>query len=55
MSLQVIKQRKRGFICVNAHPEGCRRNIGRQVEAIRQAVPKPFEGVKNALIIGLTG
>ncbi|PYV14384.1 MAG: bifunctional NADH-specific enoyl-ACP reductase/trans-2-enoyl-CoA reductase [Acidobacteria bacterium] len=52
MSLQVIKQRKRGFICVNAHPEGCRRNIGRQVEAIRQAVPKPFEGVKNALIIG---
>jgi enoyl-[acyl-carrier protein] reductase / trans-2-enoyl-CoA reductase (NAD+) len=52
MSLQVIKQRKRGFICVNAHPEGCRRNIESQVEAIRRALPKPVEAARSVLVIG---
>ncbi len=52
MSLQVIKQRKRGFICVNAHPEGCRRNIANQVEAIRKAATKPVEAAKSVLVIG---
>jgi enoyl-[acyl-carrier protein] reductase / trans-2-enoyl-CoA reductase (NAD+) len=52
MPLQIIKQRKRGFICVNAHPEGCRRNIESQVEAIRRALPKPVEAAKSVLVIG---
>ena len=56
MSLQIVKQRKRGFICVNAHPEGCRRNIERQVERIRQAVGAGFKPApttaKNVLVIG---
>ena len=56
MSLQAITQRKRGFICVNAHPEGCRRNIERQVERVRQGERvgiKPAPAVaKNVLVIG---
>ncbi len=34
MSQQIVKRRSRGFICVNAHPEGCRRNVERQIAAI---------------------
>src|SRR5487761_911577 len=34
MPEQVVQRRSRGFICVNAHPEGCRRNVERQVAAI---------------------
>jgi enoyl-[acyl-carrier protein] reductase/trans-2-enoyl-CoA reductase (NAD+) len=52
MPSQVITQRSRGFICVNAHPEGCARNVETQVAAARRAAPAPLGGVKNALIIG---
>ncbi len=51
MSLEIIKRRSRGFICVNAHPEGCRRNVERQALAMKQQVPRP-EGARNALVIG---
>ncbi|HSH15807.1 MAG TPA: hypothetical protein VLD18_07225, partial [Verrucomicrobiae bacterium] len=26
--------RARGFICVNAHPQGCRRNVAQQIAAV---------------------
>ncbi len=52
MPLQVVQRRSRGFICVNAHPEGCSRNVQRQIAAVagegrsRPGVPHP------ALVIG---
>jgi enoyl-[acyl-carrier protein] reductase / trans-2-enoyl-CoA reductase (NAD+) len=52
MPRQVIKRRSRGFICVNAHPEGCRRNIERWVSAVRGKVPPGQGGPKNVLVIG---
>ncbi len=51
MPPQVIQQRKRGFICVNAHPEGCRLNIERQIGRVRAAMPR-VSGSPVALIIG---
>jgi enoyl-[acyl-carrier protein] reductase/trans-2-enoyl-CoA reductase (NAD+) len=44
--------RARGFICINAHPEGCARNVAEQVSAARQDAPTPRAGIRNALIIG---
>jgi len=52
MPQQIIKRRSRGFICVNAHPEGCRRNIERWVEGVRGKIPAGQAGPKNVLVIG---
>src|SRR6267154_1555574 len=52
MPLQIIKRRSRGFICVNAHPEGCRRNVQRWIEGVRGKVPTGQAGPKNVLVIG---
>jgi enoyl-[acyl-carrier protein] reductase/trans-2-enoyl-CoA reductase (NAD+) len=52
MSLEVIQQRSRGFICVNAHPEGCRRNVERQVQVVTGNARGRLEGLKNVLVIG---
>ena len=54
MSKQVIKRRSRGFICVNAHPEGCRRNVAQQI-AVAQKAPRDAvtaNAPRNVLIIG---
>lgn len=42
----------RGFICVNAHPAGCARNVEQQVETVKRAIPQKFDGVRNVLVIG---
>lgn len=52
MPLQLIKQRSRGFICVNAHPEGCRANVQRQIRAITAHLPAGIKGPRNVLVIG---
>jgi len=52
MTLQAVKMRSRGFICVNAHPEGCRRNVEQQIEAIASSRPAGLAGPKNVLVIG---
>ncbi len=52
MAREVVKMRSRGFICVNAHPEGCRRNVERQVEVIKSAGGAGREGPRNVLVIG---
>jgi enoyl-[acyl-carrier protein] reductase / trans-2-enoyl-CoA reductase (NAD+) len=52
MPLQIIKRRSRGFICVNAHPEGCRRNVERWIAGVRGKVPGGEAGPKNVLVIG---
>ena len=52
MPLQIVKRRSRGFICVNAHPEGCRRNVERWVAGVRGKVPSEQNAPKNVLVIG---
>jgi enoyl-[acyl-carrier protein] reductase/trans-2-enoyl-CoA reductase (NAD+) len=52
MPEQVVKQRSRGFICINAHPEGCARNVERQVQAIQGHGAGQATGPRNALVIG---
>ncbi len=52
MPSQVIKRKSRGFICINAHPEGCRRNVEEQIDFIQSESDEPLRGVRNALVIG---
>ncbi|HKW90233.1 MAG TPA: enoyl-ACP reductase FabV [Candidatus Acidoferrales bacterium] len=52
MPEQVIQRRSRGFICVNAHPEGCRKNVARQIEAITALAMPPRKSPARVLVIG---
>ena len=52
MPEQVVKQRSRGFICVTAHPEGCARNVERQIAAVKRNLPRIIDGPRSALVIG---
>jgi enoyl-[acyl-carrier protein] reductase/trans-2-enoyl-CoA reductase (NAD+) len=52
MPLQIIKRRSRGFICVNAHPEGCRRNVERWVAGVKGKISGGQNAPKNVLVIG---
>lgn len=52
MPKQVVKQRSRGFICINAHPAGCAQAVERQIAAAREAFPADAQGPKRALIVG---
>jgi enoyl-[acyl-carrier protein] reductase/trans-2-enoyl-CoA reductase (NAD+) len=52
MPIQVVKRRSRGFICVNAHPEGCRRNVERWAEAVSGRTQPAARPPRNVLVIG---
>jgi enoyl-[acyl-carrier protein] reductase / trans-2-enoyl-CoA reductase (NAD+) len=52
MPRQIVKRRSRGFICVNSHPEGCRKNVERWVGGVRGKTPASQTGPKNVLVIG---
>lgn len=52
MPAQVIKRRSRGFICINAHPEGCRLNVAQQIATIRASKAERSAGMRNVLVIG---
>jgi enoyl-[acyl-carrier protein] reductase/trans-2-enoyl-CoA reductase (NAD+) len=52
MPSQIIKRRSRGFICVNAHPEGCRRNVERWVAGTKGKIPAGQNAPKNVLVVG---
>src|SRR6201998_719040 len=52
MALQIVKRRSRGFICVNAHPEGYRRNVERWIAGVRGKVTAGQNAPKNVLVIG---
>ncbi len=50
----VINPKVRGFICTNAHPQGCAENVRQQIEYIKNLsvnVPQP-SAPKNVLVIG---
>jgi len=52
MSRQIVERRSRGFICVNAHPEGCARNVERwaaEAAARKKAAARPL---RNVLVVG---
>ncbi len=50
MPLQTVAARIRGFICLNAHPEGCAANVRAQVEVARRDAPGA--GLGHALVVG---
>ena len=51
MSVQVVKPRIRGFICTNAHPSGCNKNVQNQIDYIKQkTTPQPTD--LNVLVVG---
>ena len=52
MPEQLIKRRSRGFICVNAHPEGCRRNVEQQIAVAQKTPPASARAPRNVLVIG---
>lgn len=52
MALQVVQRRSRGFICLNAHPGGCRRNVEKQIATILGEGSPQHGGPKNVLVIG---
>lgn len=47
----VISPRVKGFICITAHPDGCRENVRRQIEYVEKN-GKMENSPKNVLIIG---
>ena len=51
MSLQVLKPRVRGFICITSHPEGCAAHVREQIAHV-QSRPALKGGPKSVLVIG---
>ena len=51
MSVQVVKPRIRGFICTNAHPAGCQKNVQEQIDYIKSIETLESTNL-NALVIG---
>lgn len=47
----IIKPKVRGFICINAHPQGCAANVQEQIAFTRAQGPVAG-GPKNVLILG---
>jgi enoyl-[acyl-carrier protein] reductase/trans-2-enoyl-CoA reductase (NAD+) len=52
MSEQVVQQKVRGFICINAHPGGCARAVDNQIGHIVRSRQSGVSGPRSALIIG---
>jgi enoyl-[acyl-carrier protein] reductase / trans-2-enoyl-CoA reductase (NAD+) len=52
MPEQIVKQRSRGFICINAHPEGCAAMVERQIQAMSAGRPPGLSGAQNVLVVG---
>lgn len=46
----IIEPRMRGFICLTAHPEGCRQNVKNQIAYIQSK--GIIQGAKKVLVIG---
>lgn len=47
----IIKPKVRGFICTNAHPQGCAANVQEQIAYVKQA-GEIADGPKNVLVLG---
>ena len=51
MAQEIIAPKIRGFICTNAHPAGCAKNVSRQFNYARRMIESPWPELK-ALVIG---
>lgn len=47
----IIQPKVRGFICTNAHPQGCAANVREQIDYIKSQ-PAIDDGPKNVLVVG---
>src|SRR6478609_6419766 len=47
----IIKPKVRGFICINAHPQGCAANVQEQIAFTKKQGPIAG-GPKNVLVLG---
>lgn len=47
----IIKPKVRGFICINAHPQGCAANVKKQIDFTKAQGPVSG-GPKNVLVLG---
>jgi enoyl-[acyl-carrier protein] reductase/trans-2-enoyl-CoA reductase (NAD+) len=47
----IISPKVRGFICTNAHPQGCAANVQQQIDYIKSQAPYG-DGPKTVLVIG---
>lgn len=47
----IIKPKVRGFICTNAHPEGCAANVREQIDFVKSQ-GEIADGPKKVLVIG---
>lgn len=52
MPQQVVRQKARGFICINAHPGGCARAVENQIAHVAKRKPADVSGPKSALVLG---
>lgn len=53
MNNMIVKQRYKGFICLTAHPTGCKENVKEQIAIAKQIQPQNGKDApKNVLIIG---
>src|SRR5690554_6339867 len=50
-NLMIIKPKVRGFICINAHPQGCAAHVQEQIDFTR-AQGTIDGGPQNVLVIG---
>lgn len=46
----IIQPRMRGFICLTAHPDGCRQNVKNQIDYVKSK--GAINGAKKVLVIG---
>ena len=46
----IIQPKTRGFICTTAHPEGCAKQVERQIKYVKEQ--KGISGPRNVLVIG---
>lgn len=48
----VVEPKVKGFICITAHPEGCREHVRRQIEYVKSKKREGQNGQKKVLVIG---
>lgn len=50
----IISPKVRGFVCINAHPQGCAANVQEQIDHIKSTLSDTdkSQGPKNVLVIG---
>lgn len=48
----IVEPKVKGFICITAHPEGCRENVRRQIEYVKAKRKESGNGSKKVLVIG---